>query len=127
MGRYTQVIQLKAFSLCYIHKPNFWWAMTINSELAADRETLTIYPTGRFDFSCLQQFRASYEKFSPKPKHYIIDLKEADYLDSSALGMLLALKDFAGNDGTSFKIINCNTDVRKILAVTKLDELFEVI
>jgi anti-anti-sigma factor len=100
--------------------------MTITSTLSADNNELTITVQGRFDFSALQQFRNAYEKFTPKPKSYVIDLKDSDYLDSSALGMLLALRDYAGGDDAEIKILNANTDVKKILVITKLDELFQV-
>ena len=62
----------------------------------------------------------------PKPKAYVIDLKESDYLDSSALGMLLALRDYAGGDEANIRIVDSNPDVKKILVITKLDELFVV-
>ena len=53
-------------------------------------------------------------------------MNESDYLDSSALGMLLALRDYAGGDSASISIVNCNPDIKKILIITKLDELFSV-
>lgn len=100
--------------------------MTITSNASADGNELTITVKGRFDFSALQQFRNAYEKVSPKPKAYVIDLKESDYLDSSALGMLLALRDHAGGDSANIRILNANADIKKILVITKLDELFKV-
>ena len=100
--------------------------MSITSSASADGKELTINVQGRFDFSSLQLFRTAYEKISPKPERYIINLKESDYLDSSALGMLLALRDFGGGDSADIKIIDCNPDVKKILVITKLDELFKV-
>lgn len=100
--------------------------MTITSKASTDGNELTITVQGRFDFSSLQQFRNAYEKISPKPKSYIIDLKESDYLDSSALGMLLALRDYAGGDESNIRILNANADIKKILVITKLDELFKV-
>jgi len=100
--------------------------MSITSNLSATGDTLTIAVQGRFDFSALQLFRNSYEKITPKPKKFIIDLNESDYLDSSALGMLLALRDYAGGDSASISIVNCNPDIKKILIITKLDELFSV-
>ena len=98
--------------------------MTITSSVSNDE--LTIKVQGRFDFSALQQFRNAYEKVNPKPKSYVVDLKESDYLDSSALGMLLALRDYAGGDGANIRITNANSDIKKILVITKLDELFKV-
>lgn len=100
--------------------------MTITSAASPDNTTLTITVQGRFDFSSLQQFRNAYEKVNPKPKTYIVDLKESDYLDSSALGMLLALRDHAGGDSADIRILNSNPDIKKILVITKLDELFKV-
>lgn len=100
--------------------------MTITSTLSADGRELIIKVQGRFDFSTLQQFRNAYEKVNPKPSAYVIDLKESDYLDSSALGMLLALRDYAGSDAANIRIQNANPDIKKILVITKLDELFKV-
>lgn len=99
---------------------------TITGSLSPDGSELTIKVQGRFDFSSLQQFRNAYEKVSPKPKSYIIDLKESDYLDSSALGMLLALRDYAGGDEANIRIKDANADIKKILVITKLDELFKI-
>jgi HptB-dependent secretion and biofilm anti anti-sigma factor len=100
--------------------------MTITASASPDGNELTIKVQGRFDFSSLQQFRNAYEKVNPKPKSYIIDLKESDYLDSSALGMLLALRDYAGGDESNIRVIGANADIKKILVITKLDELFKV-
>lgn len=98
--------------------------MSISSSVS--QETLNIQVEGRFDFSALQAFRDTYEKLQPVPKRYVIDLAKADYLDSSALGMLLALRDHAGGDNADITIKNAIPDVRKILVITKLDELFNL-
>ena len=100
--------------------------MSITASLSTDGLELTIKVKGRFDFSSLQLFRNAYEKVAHKPKKYVVDLQESDYLDSSALGMLLALRDYAGGDEANIRIINSNHDVKKILVITKLDELFKV-
>lgn len=100
--------------------------MAIESEISADKKVLTIYIKGRFDFSSLQLFRAAYEDVDVTPATYVINFKDSDYLDSSALGMLLALRDHAGGDKADIKITQCSNDVRKILMITKLDELFQI-
>ncbi len=100
--------------------------MSITSNISNDGKELVISIVGRFDFSSLQNFRNSYENEEIHPEKYIVDLKESDYLDSSALGMLLALRDHAGGDDANIKIINCSPDVKKILLITKLNELFSI-
>ena len=99
--------------------------MTITSALSADQQELKITVEGRFDFNALRDFRKTYESQSKVPR-YVVDLAKAEYLDSSALGMLLALRDYAGGDKADVRIVNSIPDVKKILVVTKLDGLFKV-
>lgn len=100
--------------------------MSIHSSLSPNGEELIIIVQGRFDFSSLQSFKNCYENQDKTPVRYIVDLKSSDYLDSSALGMLLALRDHAGGDNADVRIVNCSPDIRKIFLITKLDELFKV-
>ncbi len=100
--------------------------MAINSELSADGEALKIAIDGRFDFSCHQDFRQAYQRDDADPKQYVIDLKGAVYLDSSALGMLLLLRDYAGGDESNVKILNPSEDVKKILHISNFQRLFSI-
>lgn len=100
--------------------------MSVASEVSLDGKKLTIAVKGRFDFGSHQAFRDSYERFYKVPKTYVVDLKEATYLDSSALGMLLLLRDHAGGDEAEVQVINSNPDVRKILAISNFEKLFDI-
>ncbi len=92
----------------------------------SDGTELTIKVSGKFDFSCHQDFRGAYEDQESKPESFKIDLAETTYLDSSALGMLLLLRDFAGGDSASISIVNCNSDIKKILAISNFEQLFTI-
>jgi len=98
--------------------------MSISTERSADSNQLTISVSGRFDFSSHQQFRKSYETESVK--EYVVNLAETTYLDSSALGMLLLLRDHAGGEQASVRIINCSEEVRKIFSMSNFDQLFSI-
>lgn len=100
--------------------------MSVESEVSLDGKQLTIAIKGRFDFGSHQSFRDSYERFYKVPDVYVVDLKEATYLDSSALGMLLLLRDHAGGDNADVRVINSSTDVRKIFAISNFDRLFDI-
>ena len=97
--------------------------MSISSHYNKEEKQVTINISGRFDFSVLDDFRKSYMDYN-QVNNYIIDLKKTQYLDSSALGMLLGLRDFAGGDDASISIINTNDEIEKILKITRLNELF---
>ncbi len=100
--------------------------MSITTLISNDGTEASLKIQGRFDFSLLQTFRNAYESINPAPKRFLIDLSEASYLDSSALGMLLGLRDYAGGEAANIRIIGANPDVKKILIITKLDELFKL-
>ncbi|MFT4820024.1 MAG: anti-anti-sigma factor [Candidatus Pseudothioglobus sp.] len=100
--------------------------MSIWASASQDGRSLTINIEGRFDFSAHQDFRESYEKTDAEPDEYCVDMKQTSYLDSSALGMLLLLRDHAGGDSAKIKIVNCNTDVRKILTISNFEQLFAI-
>ncbi len=100
--------------------------MAIWSNESANSKELVIKVQGRFDFSAHQEFRDAYEKSRDKPECYVVDMKEATYLDSSALGMLLLLRDHAGGDNSQINIINCNSEVKKILTISNFEQLFGI-
>ena len=81
---------------------------------------------GRFDFSVHQEFRNAYESAAEKPRSYNIDMSSTSYLDSSALGMLLLLRDYAGGDSSNITISNANDDVKKILTISNFEQLFKL-
>ncbi len=100
--------------------------MTVLTSTSQDGKTTTIRVKGRFDFSTHQEFRNGYESAPAAAQTFVVDLREATYLDSSALGMLLLLRDHAGGDRAEVKIINCSADVRKILTISNFEQLFTI-
>ncbi|ERI51903.1 anti-sigma factor antagonist [Pseudomonas sp. AOB-7] len=100
--------------------------MAITSQPSADGQELTIAIRGRFDFASHQEFRDAYERVNITPRRYLVDLQGTSYLDSSALGMLLLLRDHAGGDTAQIRLLNCSSDVRKILAISNFEQLFQI-
>ena len=100
--------------------------MPIEATLSDDTKTLVIRIDGRFDFSTHQAFRDAYEHGEHGAQSYLIDMSDTVYLDSSALGMLLLLRDYAGGEDADVKIVNCNPDVRRILTISNFEQLFRI-
>lgn len=99
--------------------------MSVQSIINGDNE-MVISIEGRFDFSAHQDFRDSYEGNKDDVKSYVVDMNKASYLDSSALGMLLLLRDHANNHKADVRIANCNPDVHKILTISNFEQLFDI-
>lgn len=100
--------------------------MPIQTRRSDDGKTLIIRIEGRFDFSTHQSFRDAYEHGDPAIRSFVVDLSQTTYLDSSALGMLLLLRDYAGGDNARISIENCNSDVRRILSISNFEQLFAI-
>lgn len=99
--------------------------MTVTSERSPDGRQVTLLVEGRFDFASHQAFRAAYQNH-PADLDYVVDLRGTHYLDSSALGMLLLLRDHAGGEKAVVKLVNCTPDVIKILTISNFSRLFQV-
>lgn len=100
--------------------------MAAHHQATTQGETRTLRIDGKFDFSMHRTFRELYEGAPPGVSHYVIDLVRTDYMDSSALGMLLLLREHVQGDRGRVRIVNCNPEIRKILEIANFDKLFEI-
>lgn len=100
--------------------------MSITSTVSDNGKNVKISVTGKFDFQLYDEFRSAYVDTSGTGVSYIVDLAGTDYLDSSALGMLLLLREHAGGEGSKIDIENPSPDVKKILDVANFGKLFEI-
>jgi anti-anti-sigma factor len=100
-------------------------SMGINMTVSEGGGKVTIAVTGKFDFQLYDEFRASYANTAGNGVAYVVDLSATDYLDSSALGMLLLLREHAGGETSNIEIRQPSADVRKILAVANFGKLFK--
>lgn len=101
--------------------------MAINVTESDDAKEITIKVSGRFDFSMHHIFIDSYQHYPKGEKRFVVDLGETEYMDSSAMGMLLQLRDYAVQDGERIKLINTNDTVRKILGIANFNKLFDIV
>ena len=56
----------------------------------------------------------------------MIDLTDTDYMDSSALGMLLLLREKMGGDGAVIELRNCKPSILELFKVSKFEDLFDI-
>ncbi len=97
--------------------------MTVETKLDLESKTLEISIFGRFDFGVHQDFRKATEQASSGVNAIIVNMENVNYVDSSALGMLLVLRDKAG-ENNAVRIKNASLEVRKILEIANFDKLF---
>ncbi|MBI4741960.1 MAG: STAS domain-containing protein [Betaproteobacteria bacterium] len=84
---------------------------------------------GRFDFNSHREFRAAYEPLldNADVRTVVIDLGGVDYLDSSALGMLLMVRDKAGSANKAVTLANAQPGVKQVLDIANFGKLFKMV
>ena len=87
--------------------------------------SLTLRVKGRFNFSCYKQFNDAVA--GPPAPHYVVDLSGAEYMDSSALGMLLLLRDKVGQATRRVKILAGAGQPNEVLKLANFHRLFSVV
>jgi anti-anti-sigma factor len=99
-------------------------AMDVEVQVDGDKAILSL--RGRFDFTAHREFRQSYEGVFQQVgvKKLDIDLGGVEYIDSSALGMLLLLKENSDHAQRSVTLTNCRGAVRRVLDIAHFTKLF---
>ncbi len=112
----------------YFKKDDFCYgvSMGISSQLTEDGSKLEITVTDRFDFSQHKAFRDAYGSVSLDGLEIVIDLAQARAMDSSALGMLLVLRERAGGGRSNISLVGMNPNIASVLAVSRFEKLFQL-
>ncbi len=100
--------------------------MPITCSKTNGSDQVTIKVTGRFDFSNHQEFIKAYKDEPKGEKNYIVELSDAEYMDSSAMGMLLQLREYSTKQKDCVVLANCNDAIHEILRIANFHKIFTV-
>jgi len=100
--------------------------MEVSTDYRDDNRTLVIDVGEKFDFSKVEDFRLAYQHLGDEVNHIAIDLGKTEYMDSSALGMLLNMQKNLVDRMMSFSIENSRPQVERILRISRFDKKFTI-
>lgn len=98
--------------------------MSLNTVVNGDVVTLSI--DGIFDVSVYELFKEACNTHISDTAQFVIDMDKTTYMDSSALGMLLLLREKTHGDKDRVKLINVGESVLNILEVAQFQKLFNI-
>ena len=100
--------------------------MGLTTDITSDNTHFTIGLDEKFDFAKVHDFKEAYSVLPPDVQVVEVDLAKTEYMDSSALGMLLNMqKSLSGRDLT-FQITHCRPQVARILKISRFDKKFDI-
>ncbi len=98
--------------------------MQVSQSFSAGSGTLGL--AGRFDFNSHRDFRDAYETLLKTEgiRTLEVNLSRVEYLDSSALGMLLLLRERATERNVTISLTGCTGTVKQILEIANFNKIF---
>lgn len=83
---------------------------------------------GQFDFNSHREFRQACESVigNPNVGEVQIDFQKVTYLDSSALGMLLLVKEKVNAVNKALALVNCKDSVKQVLEIACFGKIFSI-
>lgn len=96
--------------------------MVVTSKLSSDSNTVDLLIDGSFNLSVQREFREAYRQYLEPGQHFQVDMSKLEYIDSSALGMLLLLKEHADKLKGKVTISNSSQEVKKLLLMVKFNQ-----
>jgi anti-anti-sigma factor len=100
----------------------------MQASILKDAGKATIKLVGRFDFNTHREFRSAYEPLvgDASVRSVVVDFSGVDYLDSSALGMLLMLRDKLGGANKEVCLLGVRGNVKQVLDIANFGKLFQI-
>jgi anti-anti-sigma factor len=100
----------------------------MQTTVTKDSGRAVIKLAGRFDFNTHRDFRSAYEALlnDASVRSVTVDFAAVDYLDSSALGMLLMLRDKLGGVNKEVSLSGVSGNVKQVLDIANFGKLFQI-
>lgn len=100
--------------------------MQVTTTISGSKAILKL--VGRFDFYTHRDFRNAYESMMEKTgfSSVEIDMSGVDYLDSSALGMLLMVREKGAAANRTVSLTGVRGSVKQVLDIANFGKLFSI-
>ncbi|QIT57226.1 STAS domain-containing protein [Aquisalimonas sp. 2447] len=97
--------------------------MPLTTSYSDEDGELIIRISGQFDFGLHRDFRDAYRN-ATGVRRFVVDLADTEYMDSSALGMLLLLREHAESHSSQVELRNVSGELERILRIANFHQLF---
>ena len=97
--------------------------------VSAVTHTATLFLSGHFTFGAHREFKAAYWNHlkDAKIKNIVVDLEKIQYMDSSALGMLLVLLEHVQSAGKSLVLSRPSLFTKLVFDIANFQDRFVIV
>ncbi len=98
-----------------------------NITVVLEGNELKLFIVGRFDYSVIDEFRESYMGVVDKSMDISLDFSQTEHIDSSALGMVLNMKNHLEKEDQTIIIKNCKPNLMKLFSLAHFERKFKFV
>ncbi len=100
----------------------------MQAHLTKDGNKAVLKLSGHFDFNTHREFRAAVDPLVADPgvNALTIEFSTVEYLDSSALGILLMLREKMGGAWKVISLAGVHGNVKQVLDIANFAKLFQI-
>lgn len=102
--------------------------MSVETKINGANQAGRLHLIGTFDFRMRDEFKDAYTPLLEDNalQHIEVDMQQVDYIDSTALGMLLILKDAAEAYEKDISIFNAQGATAHVLRSSKFGQIIDM-
>ncbi len=97
--------------------------MAVTVRVNSSQKLVEILIRERLDFSMYKEFRQAYRYVTDKRTRFVVDFKDASFIDSAGIGMLLLLRQHARSVDGSLQVVNTTGAVRRVLEMIHFSDM----
>ena len=100
--------------------------MAVKTQISEDGNVLTITVPSQLNITAHKEFGEAYKDNLAQVSSCIVDMTDVEFMDSSALGMMLMFREKAVAENVEISISNAAPSIKKIFTMANFDKLFKV-
>ena len=100
--------------------------MSLETKLNSEQKIFTVMLPEKFDFEIHRAFRDIRHEADLPGLTYRIDFSKTTFMDSSALGMLLLMREELGGEDSKIELFNIRSEVKDLLELARFNDLFTI-
>jgi len=89
-------------------------------------QTCTIYVAGEVDLANSSEVRKTILSALKTTAEVVVNLEKVEYIDSSGIAAMVEGLQFANSHGKTFSLSSPSNQVRSILELARLDQVFNI-
>ena len=98
----------------------------LNINIESKDEKVFVSLNGEIDISNVKLLNEYIEKMYEQGNEFIVDFENLTYIDSTGLGALVHIYKALDAEGKKLTIKNVNDNIKKLFAITNLDNLIGI-